>query len=83
MGLLHCQGKAEPKARVLYCVLQDGGFEDHAQISASDKDLIPVFDKFINFVTKDIMNLAVEFGGAERLYDDDEIRKLVKKDAIE
>ncbi len=43
MGLLHCQGKAEQKAKVLYCVLQDGGPEDHAQISASDKDLVPVF----------------------------------------
>ena len=44
-ALLNCPGKIPDKAEHLYNMLQDGGLEAHAQISANDKDLVPVFEK--------------------------------------
>jgi len=83
MGLLHCAGKPEEKAKTLYCVLQDGGFADHAQISASDKDLVPVFQKFCAFVTKEIFDLAANEGGIVCMYEKFEVDKMLKKDTVE
>ena len=44
-ALLNCPRKIPDKAEHLYNMLQDGGLEAHAQISANDKDLVPVFEK--------------------------------------
>ena len=81
--MLHCAGKPADKTRALYCILQDGGFEKHDQISAGDKDLIPVFQKLCELVTQDVFKYAIEHVGAGSIYSEDEVKKLVNKDIIE
>lgn len=55
-GILHCRDskKNMEKARGLYEVLQDGGFERHTHISAGDKDFKPTFEKMCTLVTCDL-----------------------------
>jgi len=82
-ALLHCSGKPIDKTRVFYCILQEGGFEKHENISAGDKDLIPVMEKMCNFVTNDIFKLATVTGAAAEIYTAAEVADLTKKDNIE
>lgn len=44
-GLLGCAATPNEKAVALYGILQEGGIEAHEIISATDKDLEPVFEK--------------------------------------
>ena len=82
-ALLHCAGKPEEKARVFFCILQDGGFEKHDSISASDKDLIPVMNKMFHFVTSDIFTLAHVTGAVPEIYTQAETNSLTKDSNIE
>lgn len=82
-ALIHCGGKPADKAKVLYCLLQEGGLEAHEQISAGDKDLIPVFQKMCKFVTTDIFSLAKASGDVVDIYNEDECRGLVSDDCLE
>lgn len=69
-GLLHCQDRSHPmeKAKGFYELLQEGGFERHQTISASDKDLAPAFAKMCKLVTTDVFN----FSTVKCKYDEDE-----------
>ena len=83
-ALLHCISKKPlPKAKALYCLLQDGGFEQHTQISATDKDIIPVFQKICKLVTVDIFTLANQHGGVSNIYNETETTKLVNEENLE
>lgn len=57
-SMLHCAGKPFDRATILYGILQEGGLEAHEEISAGDKDFIPVFDKMASLITKDVFNLT-------------------------
>ena len=81
-GLLNCSGKPIDKTNAFYCILQEGGFERHEQISAGDKDFEPVFTKICEFVSKDVMDLASRLDGAAHVYTEDEIQKLVHEDTV-
>ena len=83
-SLLHCASKKPiEKAKALYCILQDGGFEKHEQISATDKDFEPVFLKLCKLVTTDIFELANLNGGVSIIYSESECKDLCGKQNIE
>jgi len=76
-SLIHCSGKPIDKTNAFYCILQDGGFEKHTQISAGDKDFAPVFDKMCSFVTTDVFKLALMVGSVEaHTYTEDEMKQI-------
>ena len=81
--LLHCAGKPYDRAVVLYGILQDGGLEAHEEISAGDKDFIPVFNKMAKLVTKDIFNLTKRCGETDFSYSDSDIRKVLDEENLE
>ena len=57
-GLLNCVGKPEDKAKWFYGVLQEGGLDAHQFISATDKDLNPIFDKICGFASFELFTVA-------------------------
>ena len=65
------------KAKVLYDLLQEGGLEAHKQISATDKDMVPVFKKLCYFASVDIFDLTNSHGGHSHVYSNDECANLV------
>ncbi len=75
-GLLHCKGKLDEKAIAFYNILQEGGLAAHENISATDKDFAPAFEKLCLFATVDIFGLAQDFGGHENQHseNDDALR---------
>ena len=81
-ALLHCAGKPIDKTRVLYGILQEGGFEKHEEISAADKDLIPAFNKLCSLVTIDLFAITKATGQVNQIYDEAECKKLMHKDNI-
>ena len=83
-ALMHCSGKPIDKTNAFYCILQDGGFEKHTQISAGDKDFAPVFDKMCAFATTDIFDFALMAGSVDaHVYTEDEREKIGHKDIFE
>ena len=80
---LICAGKPIDRATVLYGILQEGGLEAHEEISAGDKDFIPVFDKMASLVTKDVFNLTKRMGETNVTYSDDDIKKLLDEETLE
>lgn len=56
-AILHCHGDSEDRAEALYRAIQDGGPEKHAFLSATDKDIAPVFESLIKFVLTDLTRL--------------------------
>ena len=75
---MHCCGNFKQKARELFCVLQDGGFEKHPQITAGDKDLDPVFEKICTFATNDVFMFSQQAGMLSKaVYTQEEIGKLI------
>ena len=50
-SMLHCNGTPMDRATILYSILQEGGLSAHEEISAGDKDFIPVFNKLALLVT--------------------------------
>ena len=83
-ALLHCGGKPKDKSVALYEILQEGGLTAHTQISAGDKDLIPIFQKICEFVTKDIFELTVAIdGGVDAPYPAQDVSKVLDKENIE
>ena len=85
-SVLHCvtgkKGQIE-KARVLYNLLQEGGFDVHKQISATDKDIIPVFKKLCQLATVEIFELSNAFGDVDTVYNEVECEDLVSDDNLE
>ena len=53
-ALLNCPGKIADKAEHLYNELQEGGLAEHAEISATDKDVNPVFEKLCGLASFDL-----------------------------
>ena len=53
-AILNCPGKVADKAEHLYNELQDGGLDAQANISATDKDMIPVFEKLCGLASYDL-----------------------------
>ena len=53
IGLLYCQDSSKPKAKAeaLYDLLQDGGKEKHAMITAMDKDWKDVLSHMFELAT--------------------------------
>lgn len=83
-ALLHCGGKPKDKSVALYDILQEGGLTAHTQISAGDKDLIPIFQKICEFVTKDVFELTAAIdGGVEQPYAAQDVSKVLDKENIE
>ena len=79
-GVLHCRDKAkcERKAIGFYDILQEGGMESHAHISAGDKDFEPVWRKIVEFCTTDLFDMAKE---VKTKYSDAEAKQI--EDVIE
>ena len=44
-AVLNCQGKLSDKCEHFFNEIQEGGTAAHAQVSAGDKDIAPVFEK--------------------------------------
>lgn len=83
-ALLHCAGKPAEKSVALYDLLQEGGLSAHTQISAGDKDLIPIFKKICEFVTKDVFELTASIdGGIESPYPTQTVSKLLDTETME
>lgn len=84
-ALLHCRApkKGKDKAEILYGLLQEGGFEAHEQISAGDKDLVPVFKKLCSFVTHDIFEMAKASGDSVEIYTAVEVASLISDGTLE
>ena len=80
---MHCVGTTMDKARALYLILQEGGFERHDQISAGDKDFAPAFKKLCTLASTEIFELAGSCGMIKGPYSDDEKEALVSDDTIE
>ena len=59
-GLMHCQDhrKMTNKANAFYEILQEGGFERHHFISATDKDLKPAFKKLCSLITVELFDFC-------------------------
>lgn len=55
----------------------------HANISAADKDIHPVFHKLCSFVSSDVFKMAEASGITEEIYTDDEVSTLLNEDNIE
>ena len=51
------------KTDVLYRLLQDGGVNVHSQISAGDRDIIPIMNKITSLCTFDLAKLMLEVDG--------------------
>ena len=77
-GILNCVDGKVPmkKARAFYCILQEGGFERHEQISAGDKDFKPAFKDLCAMATVDLFSSANETGAVSEIYDSDDTEKL-------
>ena len=82
-SLFHCSGKPIDRATAFYGILQDGGLEAHEEISAGDKDLVPVFTKMCKLVTKDIFNLTRKCGETNFAFDEGSIRKILDDENLE
>jgi len=50
-ALILCSGNPKDKAEIFYGILQEGGITAHSFISASDKDIVPIFEKMCNLAT--------------------------------
>ena len=75
-ALLNCPGKPQEKAEELYNVLQEGGLAKHTFISASDKDLPPLFEKFCTLTTIDLFDLMQEISGISSGYSEVELSQI-------
>ena len=71
------------RATILYGILQDGGLAAHEEISAGDKDFIPVFTKIASLVTKDIFDLTKACGETTIEYSTADIKKILDEDNLE
>ena len=67
-GLLHCAATPNERAVRFFGTIQEGGVEAHEYISAGDKDLAPVFEKFCEFSTWGIFAITAEIGVVDELY---------------
>ena len=56
----------------LYGILQEGGLEKHEIISATDKDLEPVFEKFCELSCWGIFSFTTQIGVVDQIYSDEE-----------
>ena len=68
-SLFHCAGKPFDRATIFYGILQDGGLEAPEEISAHDKDFVPVFVKMCKLVTMDVFNLTRACGETNFVFD--------------
>ena len=80
-SIVHCRGTPLDKTNAFFCVLQEGGFEQHEEIAAGDKDFEPVWIKVCEFATTDVFKFAVDAGFTTVTYTDDEQESL--KEAFE
>ena len=78
-GLLNCAGKNEDKARWFYGVLQEGGLDAHQFISATDKDLNPIFEKMCGLASWELFTIADQTGSVDSIYDDSQCNLLQEK----
>jgi hypothetical protein len=69
-GLLLCNGKTESKCEVFYGLCQEGGMEMHKWISATDKDIIPIFEKMCLLATCHVFQFAEEFTDMHNPYEE-------------
>ena len=76
LALLLCPGKSHEKSEELYGILQEGGLAHHTFISASDKDLPRLFQKFCDLVTINLFEMMEGISGVQPGYDEDELEKL-------
>ena len=68
---MHCVGTNMDKAKAMYLILQEGGFERHDQISAGDKDFEPAFKKLCTLASSELFAIAGDLGVACPYSDDD------------
>ena len=73
-AILHCQDSKVPKnkARALYEILQDGGFQRHPSINWKDKDIPPTLQKLCTFATTELFG----FCSVKQFYTEEEKDKL-------
>lgn len=69
-AVLLCQGKPESKAEVIFNILQEGGLDEHADISAEDKDFAPFWKNILKFATVYMFQYAEEHGGIDNKFKD-------------
>jgi len=75
-SIVHCRGTPLDKTNAFYCVLQDGGFEQHEEIAAGDKDFEPVWIKICHFATIDVFKFAFDAGFTTVTYTEEEQEQL-------
>ena len=64
------------KTNAFFSVLQDGGFEQHEEIAAGDKDFEPVWIKICHFATIDVFKFALDAGFTTVTYTEEEQEQL-------
>ena len=72
-AILNCRGKNADKAEHFFNELQEGGTTVHKRISATDKDMIPVFEKLCALAAWDLMTCQNVVG---ELYTADDIEEM-------
>ena len=75
-GLLNCAGKNEDKAKVFYGILQEGGLDAHQFISATDKDLNPIFEKMCGLSSFELFTIADQVGAVDSIYNESQCKVL-------
>jgi len=64
--------------------LQEGGLSAHEQITATDKDFKPAFERLCRLATKNIFKLAHAFGeDVADFYEDADVENMLSNDNIE
>jgi len=77
-ALLNSPGKTGDKAEHVYNLLQgaDSSAEVHTHISATDKDLIPFFDKLCGLACGELMEQSAAIGAVRQIYEEEDIENM-------
>lgn len=62
----------------MFNLLQDGGVDQHEQISAKDKDIKPITDALCKLATTDLYDIAHDIAGVAKFYDDEDVEKITE-----
>ena len=75
---MNSPGKTGDKAEHVYNLLQgaDSSAEVHTHISATDKDLIPFFDKLCGLACGELMEQSAAIGAVRQIYEEEDIENM-------
>ena len=81
-GIFHCAGDVKAKTTALYGVFQYGGSDRQEFLAANDKDITPVIENMMKFVTVDVARLMKDVQGNHPMDLDDkdkDVEELVEE----